>query len=369
MVRVIRGRLLASLWLLMWLPLQAAALSLGDLVVHSLPGEPLRAHIPFTLLPGETLTEVRVTIATAEEYQRRNLPRAELLQGLSPALLDKGEGRGRVQLFTQQPWLGDEVQLLLMISWSKGRMERQYQMAAVTSAAESTPVYVEVAKDETLDEIAIRLSKGRNRSYLHMMYALFLANPEAFYRGNMNNLKTGLSLRVPSDEALYRLSDREVFDGIRQQYEQWQQLREATGPRGSQAGAALAGMSSEQEAALDLSGDATVLQQRLQQVTAESEAIRQENEALHQRLMALEQRMQSVAGQVLEYAGGDEPPTPLKSPAKSESPAVPEPSVAEPEGVSEEGLSASAMFGAIVLVLLFVFYIWYSTGHPHRGRS
>ncbi len=40
-----------------------------------------------------------------------------------------------------------------------------------------------------------------------MMYALFLANPDAFYHGNMNNLKGGVRLRVPTEEALFQLTD------------------------------------------------------------------------------------------------------------------------------------------------------------------
>ena len=349
--------------LLLILPLQTMAVSLGDLTVRSVPGEPLRAHIPFTLLTGETLAEVRVTLASVEEYQKRKLPRVALLDGTSIALLDRGEGKGRVQLFAEQPWQGDEVELLLLVSWDKGQMERRYKLAAVTPVAESTPVYVEVAQDESLDEIAIRLSKGRNRSYLHMMYALFQANPEAFYRGNMNNLKSGRTLRVPSNEELYKFTDREVFDGIRQQYEQWQQLREPNQQRGTQAGEALAGMSAEQTEALDLSNP-DMLQQQLSRVASDSEALRKENEELRARLKALEQRMQSVAGQVLDYA--DDDAVADKQPTESKIEPKVEP---EKDNETEEGLSAATMFSAIVLVLLFVFYILYSTGHKHRGRS
>jgi pilus assembly protein FimV len=368
MVRGIDG--LWRIWLLVLLvPLQAAALSLGDLVVQSVPGAPLRAHIPFTLLADETLPEVRITLATAEEYAQRHLPRAEMLEGLRLALLDRGNGGGRVQLFGEQPWQGEAAQLLFIISWSKGQMERQFQLVAVAPVAESTPVYVEVAQDEALDEIAIRLSKGHNRSYLHMMYALFLANPEAFYRGNMNNLKTGRTLRVPSEEELYRFTDREVFDAIRQQYAQWkQQLRESTGQRGTEAGEALAGMSNEQLAGLDLAATPDALQQRLQQVRAESELTRQENEALQQQLKALELRMQSVAGKVLEYADDAAPVAQAPVSIPKPQPSNKRPAQATPEA-REEGLSAGAMFAAIVLVLLFVFYIWYSTDHPRRGRS
>ncbi len=353
--------------LLLLLPLQVFAVSLGDLVVRSVPGQPLRAHIPFTLLPGENLAEVRVTLASAEEYTRRRLPRAGLLDGLGIALLDKGEGKGRVQLFAEQPWQGEAAELLLLVSWDKGQMERHYQLAAVTPAADATPVYVEVAQDETLDEIAIRLSRGSNRSYLHMMYALFLANPDAFYRGNMNNLKTGQTLRVPTSEELYALSDREVFDGIRNQYEQWQQLRES-GQRGTQAGEALAGMSSEQAAGLDFSGDSTELQKRLQQVVAESEAIREENEALRQRLQALEQRMQNVAGQVLEYAAEAPQPPPPSKPADKVAATEKPAAQGDEKAGGEDGVSDATLFVAILLAVLVVSYLIYSTRHPRRWR-
>jgi FimV-like protein len=358
---MMRGILRRLWWLLLLLPLNAAALSLGELVVHSLPGEPLRAHIPLTLLADDTLSGVHVTLGTAEEYAQRNLPRGAMLQGLQLALLDRGAGRGHLQLFGEQPWQGEAAHLLFIIGWSKGQTERHYQLAAVTPSVAQTPLYAEVAQDETLDGIAMRLSKGRNRSYLHMMYALFLANPEAFYRGNMNNLKGGATLRVPSNEELYRLSDHEVFDGIRQQYEQWRQLREGSKPSGSGVGAALAGMNGEQAAGLDLSADAATLQQRLAQLAAEGELVRQENEALRQRLQALERRMQSVAGQVIEYADGGASaaaPAPQQPQSPTESPT--------PDASGEKGLPAAVILAAIVLVLLFALYLWYAAAHPRR---
>lgn len=361
-------RVLRSLLVLFCLlPLQALALSLGDMVVRSVPGEPLRAHIPLTLQQGETLADIHVTLASATEYEQRHVPRAEVLQGVRIALLERGADKARIQIFGEQTWQGEEAQLLLLVSWDGGSLEQHFKLAAITPDEEATPVYVEVGQDETLDTIAMRLSKGRNRSYLHMMYALFLANPEAFYRGNLNNLKSGSTLRVPSDEELYRLADREVFDGIRQQYDQWKKLRESKRQTGSVAGEALSTLSAEQAAALDLSASPDALQKRLQEVSADSEAIRKENEALRQRLKQLEQRMQSVAGRVLDYAaedGADSAPAVQPQPEEEK----PEQSE-EPEEAEAEGLSGTTMLAAIVMVLLFAFYILYSTGHPHRGRE
>lgn len=380
---------------------QAAALSLGNLVVRSVPGKPLRAHIPYTLLPEEKLTEVTVTLASAEQYKARGIPYAELLRQVGVALESREEGKGRLQLFSESPWQGGEIELLLFISWSNGVMERRYRMEPATPPQAEAPRFVEVAPNETLDEIAIRLSKGSNRSYLHMMYALFLANPDAFYSGNMNNLKKGQQLRIPSGEELYALSDKEVFDGIRSQYETWQQLRDSEGQRGTEAGEVLAGMSDEQAAALDLSGDSETLHQRLQQVADEGEAVRREGEELRERMKALEKRMKNVAGQVIEYANEDpragidtqtatgtpDTPMPETSIPASQTPAAQpttsgqseQAATVQPEPGHEEaakavdtgekgkaGLSGTKLFLAIVLVVLLTYYLNKTALPPQR---
>jgi len=369
-------------------------MSLADLTVRTLPNQSLRAHIPFTLLPGQSLTEVEVRLASAELYAERELPRAPLLEKLVISLQDMGRGRGRVQFFSEKPWRGEAMTLLLLVSWDEGSMERRYEVAAATDPEGAPPRYVTVAKDERLDEIAMRLSKGSNRSYLHMMYALFQANPDAFYRGNMNNLKSGQTLRVPTRAELYALSDREVFGGIRSQYDEWTGKHEAEGKLGTLAGEALAGMSEEQVEQLDLNSDSEQLQQRLQQVTNENASIDKENEELRQRLQQLEQRMESVTGQVLDYAAeepslGSVPPVLPQKPSEmmAEAPSMPQQVEAPPsepdepdeadkrEGgpdneVSEDsekengeknkekgGLSGSGMLLAIFLVLLAVYFI------------
>ena len=367
-----KGKLHYLVWLMCLLtPFSAMALTLGDMVVRSLPGEPLRAHIPIKLEANEQLADIHASLLSAEEYGQRRIDYPPVLQGLQVALLDKGNGRGRIQLFGQQLWQGDGAEFLLRLQWLDSQLEQSFMLSAVTSDEESTPVYVEVAENENLDAIAMRLSKGRNRSYLHMMYALFQANPDAFYRGNLNNLKGGVTLRVPSDEELYRYSDREVFDGIRQQYLEWQQMRGVAPQAGSQAGEALAGMSAEQVETLDLSASPDALQKRLQQVVADGEAIRKENEELRQRLRALEERMQNVAGHVLDYAA--EEPAAEKVPAAQQPKEPPsrkaEEESTKPAETGQQSLSGTTLLAAIVLALLFAFYIWFSTGHPHKGRE
>jgi FimV-like protein len=271
---------------------EAAALTLGDLVVHSRPGEPLRGSIPLTLQGEEQLSRLHVTPATAEAYAQQQVHRPSFLEGLRIGLFSSDTTSARIQLFGELPWQGEEALLLLNVVWPEGQLSRGFHIAGVSPEADlgrHPPRFIEVAENETLDAIAIRLSEGGNRSYLHMMYALFLANPDAFYNGNMNNLKGGARLRVPSGEELYRLKNREVFDGIHRQMEQWQQQREYSPAAPTE------------RPARELKSEPVALQQQLQQLAGENEAIQRRNEELKARLARLEQQMQRMTEQVLDY--------------------------------------------------------------------
>lgn len=346
---------------------QAAALTLGDLVVHSRPGEPLRASIPLSLEGEERLAQLHVTLASAEAYEQQHLPRPPFIEGMRIGLLTRGDTTARIQLFGEQPWQGEEAVLLLQATWPQGQLSQRFRLAGVSSAEEAgakTPLFVEVAENETLDAIAIRLSEGRNRSYLHMMYALFLANPDAFYRGNMNNLKGGARLRVPTEDELYQLNDQEVFSGIRQQYQQWQRQREQSSVATTRAGAMLSGMSDAEAAALDLQGKPEALQQQLQQLAEENEAIQRRNEELKARLARLEQQMQQMTEQVLDYPASQEP---LVAPPAQEAVTRPLPGKAEGGETGGDDLPGYVLLIAMLLALGAGALVWRSATGRQRG--
>ena len=341
---------------------QAAALTLGDLVVHSRPGEPLRASIPLSLQGEEQLAQLHVTLATADVYEQQRLERPPFLDGMRIGLLAKGEASAHIQLFGEQPWQGEEAVLLLQAAWPQGQLSQRFRLAGISrddTTAGQTPLFVEVAENETLDTIAIRLSAGRNRSYLHMMYALFLANPDAFYRGNMNNLKGGARLRVPTEEELYQLSDAQVFSGIRQQSEQWQQQREQS------SAATAAGTDNADKVAVGLEAEPQAQQQQMRQIAEENEAIQRRNEELKARLARLEQQMQQMTEQVLEY-----PPTEDNGPASADRKPVTKPtSGGEEDGkLRSEGLPAYVMLVAMLLALAAGVLVWrYAPALRGRG--
>jgi FimV-like protein len=319
---------------------RAEAITLGDLVVQSKPGAPLRAVIPVTLQDEESLAQLRVVIAPQEEYAVQKLQRPAELDGMQIALLSTGENRGRLQFFGKQPWQGGQVIMLLQLSWPEGQMSKRVTIAQVTTddtAVEKNPLYVEVGPNESLDTIAIRLSKHSNRSYLHMMVALYRANPDAFYRDNLNNLRSGVRLRVPTDEELYQLSDAEVNATLREHKARWQSDIEKARQEHEEA----------------------QKRQKLQQVTRDNAVMERQNRELKERLARLEQQINSMSRQVIEHAK-EKPEPPATQGDKASEPKAPAMATEPTKKAAAEsgGISAGWMIVLMLLVGGSVVAIW-----------
>jgi len=331
----------------------AGAVTLGDLVVKSEPGEPLRAIIPLTLQPDESLAELRVVLAPQSAYALQNIQRPAMFEGMQIALLSTGENRGRIQFFGTRPWQGDEAILLLQLDWPQGQMGRRFRIAPVETATDQaqqpTPLYVEVGPNDSLADIAIRLSKHSNRSYLHMMVALYRANPDAFYRDNLNNLKSGVRLRVPSSKELYGLSDAEVFSTLREHKRRWQ---------------------ADTAQAKKKRQEAQRLEQQLEQVTQNNADIEQRNQALKQRLARLEKQINSMSKQVLDYKVPQASPDDSDKQTgmeKPESPPEEEKKTEKPKASQGSGLSAIWMVVLMLAVAGAVAAMWRFAPRRDKG--
>ncbi len=82
--------------------------------------------------------------------------------------------------------------------------------------------YGPVAAGETLGEIARATRPGDEVSVNQMMLALLKSNPDAFFRDNINALKRGAVLRIPTAEEITATgSAREAAVAVRSQIDEW----------------------------------------------------------------------------------------------------------------------------------------------------
>ncbi|WP_177428359.1 FimV/HubP family polar landmark protein [Candidatus Venteria ishoeyi] len=88
--------------------------------------------------------------------------------------------------------------------------------------AENKTVYGPVKKGEILWRIAGKLRPNKSISHQQMILALLKANPQAFERPcNLNSMKTGSLLRIPSLTRIQRLSRKQAVTEFARQEQAW----------------------------------------------------------------------------------------------------------------------------------------------------
>ncbi|MFA0810645.1 FimV/HubP family polar landmark protein [Microbulbifer epialgicus] len=103
-------------------------------------------------------------------------------------------------------------------------VRRQPQRASsMEDAGSNSQVYGPVSSADTLWEIALENRVGREFSVQQTMLAIQRLNPEAFINDNINLLKKGAVLRLPSADDLRSLSLTEAISEVAQQNDSWRQ--------------------------------------------------------------------------------------------------------------------------------------------------
>ena len=236
----------------------AWALGLGRLDVQSALGENLRAEIEVTSLTPEEASNLNVRVAPPESYRAAGVDYNSVLPATQVLLQRRADGRSFLSVTSDRAVQEPFVDVILEISWSTGRLVREYTLlfdppvtrtaanpvpeattSPVITPAPSEPVAVapraierKPAKPRTpsgdtssdvsrpsvkapaaateagADEYKVRpgdsLSRIASRtqrpgaSLDQMLASLYQANPDAFISSNINRLKSGVVLSVPS---------------------------------------------------------------------------------------------------------------------------------------------------------------------------
>lgn len=231
---------------------------LGKLAVQSSLGEALRAEIDVTSMTPEEAANLEIRVASPEAYRNAGVDYNSILPNTRAVLQRRPNGRSLVRLTSDRAVQEPFVDVILEITWASGKLVREYTLlfdpptfarapapsapvpaaqAPVTAPiiAAAPPVRTEVAPPPRaaerrpappsattavaapqgalggVDEYRVRggdsLSRIASRtarpgvSLDQMLVALYRSNPQAFIDNNMNRLKSGVVLAVPSAEA------------------------------------------------------------------------------------------------------------------------------------------------------------------------
>ena len=254
----------------------AWSLGLGRIQVQSALGEALRAEIDVTSITPEEAANLRVRVAPPDSYKAAGVDYNAVLPSTQVELLRRADGRPYLKLTSSRGVQEPFVDVILEVNWSTGRLVREYTMlfdppatarapapapAATTaptmSSADPAPARAapagrpvpapatpraeaaapreprpaarpaDVAAPTGADEYKVRpgdsLSKIAARtqrqgvSLDQMLVSLYRGNPQAFMDSNMNRLKAGVVLAVPSADAANGVSASEARQVIQAQ--------------------------------------------------------------------------------------------------------------------------------------------------------
>ncbi len=241
----------------------AYALALGRITVQSALGEPLRAEIDIPEINAEEAASLKPSLARPEAFRSAGLEFNQALTGLQITLQRRADGRSYIRLVTDRAVSEPFVDLIVEANWSSGRIVRDYTVlldppalrartpvqatapqvatspvtpparvaaapvpapaaapAAVTparpavaaapaAAPASRPEKITVRRGDTASQIA-RDIKPSQVSLDQMLVALLRANADAFIDGNLNLIKAGAVLTVPTDEQVAAIPDAEA---------------------------------------------------------------------------------------------------------------------------------------------------------------
>ncbi|MBI5333100.1 MAG: hypothetical protein HZB72_00705 [Burkholderiales bacterium] len=104
------------------------ALGLGRLSVQSALGESLRAEIDIGSLTPEEAADLRVKVASPETYRAAGVDYNAVLPSTVITLARRADGRPYLRLSSDRPVQEPFVDVILELSWSTGRLVREYTL-------------------------------------------------------------------------------------------------------------------------------------------------------------------------------------------------------------------------------------------------
>lgn len=282
--RIVGGVLLVSA---AWSSALHAA-GLGKLSVTSALGQPLQAEIELvSLQPGE-FESLNARVASPDAYREARIEYSSALRQIRFSPERRANGTPILKVTTVGPINEPFLDVLVELTWPAGKLLREYpilldppgfadarppvaaapaapstaapaapQVAtvappkavdpvkpSVAAAAPATPAKAladtyEVKKGDTLNKIASEV-KPETVSLEQMLVALYRENQAAFIDNNMNRLKAGQILRVPSQENAAKITNSDARKEIRVQVENWKSYRESVAGAAASAAPATA---------------------------------------------------------------------------------------------------------------------------------
>ena len=257
MIRTLHKR--SVIWIVLsaciWLVTSnAQAIGLGRIVVNSALNQPLDAEISIASIESNVLESLEIRLATDSDFRRANISIEPVVKLLQFNVINGVTGPW-IHLTTDGPVRTPFLHFLAAIEWSGGKIIREYtalldppgydtvagQSIALPSTTDQRVIqpgdtYEPVRSGETLMGIATSIDVDKSVTIYQRMFALMHINPEAFIRGNMNLIREGATLIIPSADMMAGISRILAREEYTRQLSDWIDYHQGIAQGRSQSG-------------------------------------------------------------------------------------------------------------------------------------
>ncbi|MEE4144085.1 MAG: FimV/HubP family polar landmark protein [Halieaceae bacterium] len=269
------------------------ALGLGEINLDSYLNEPLKAQVDLLNIGGLHEDQIRIRLATSEDFKKMGVDRAYFLTSISFDVEIDDNGRARILISSEDPVLEPYLDFILEARWPSGRLLREYtvlvdppvfdntspvvsassRVAEVdgepdpakknSSLASSSGTRVDIRdsglapgqmpsrafnaatapspasgtrymihRDDTLWRIASN-SRPPGASVHQTMLDIQRLNPDAFIDGNINKIKAGYIIYLPTQGEISSGDPSQALAEVRSQNQAWREGRASEPDYGS----------------------------------------------------------------------------------------------------------------------------------------
>ncbi len=241
-----------------------SALGLGEIELQSGLNQPLQAEIELNNMGDLDPQQVAIKLASPEDFSRAGVERVYFLNDLKFVVQTNAKGGGVIKVSSSKLVREPYLDFVVEARWPDGRLLREYTVlvdmpvftqspSAVVAPAKSRkaaaapssapararvpapapssaalppptrePLSGEVVtrKNDTLWGIAAK-ARPSGASMQQAMMAIYRNNPDAFTRQNINGLRSGQVLRLPTRDEFDALSKQQAIQAVARQNEAW----------------------------------------------------------------------------------------------------------------------------------------------------
>jgi pilus assembly protein FimV len=273
------------------LPLSSYAAGLGKLNVNSGIGEPLKAEIELLSVTPEELSTLAASIASEDAYAQQGIPRLGIHSNIKVDIAKNADGSPILKIHSNQPVSDPYLDMLIQVDWATGRLQREYtvlldppgykpestssipvtlpstdgsnnvqgsnnsatpnvgdvsqpvtkkskkqrrpvppvvqnEQEVVSEPAGTGAQELKTKRGDTLSAVAKEL-QVEGVSLDQMLVGLYENNKDAFAKGNMNRLKVGQIIKVPSKDVLTGIDQQQAKQTIKIHSADWNAYRNA----------------------------------------------------------------------------------------------------------------------------------------------